>query len=161
MGLRDLVDCLRDTAISTGMIFMILIGAETFNSFMALSGVPQHLADVIGNSGLAPMAILILILLVYLVLGCLMDSLSMIILTLPIFLPAITGLDFGLTAEQTGIWFGILILIVFEVGLITPPVGMNVFVIHKLARDVPMRSDDHTSELQSLMRTSYAVFCLA
>src|SRR3546814_1096674 len=62
MGLRDLVDCLRDTAISTGMIFMILIGAETFNSFMALSGVPQHLADVIGNSGLAPMAILILIL---------------------------------------------------------------------------------------------------
>src|SRR3546814_12158680 len=111
MGLRDLVDCLRDTAISTGMIFMILIGAETFNSFMALSGVPQHLADVIGNSGLAPMAILILILLVYLVLGCLMDSLSMIILTLPIFLPAITGLDFGLTAEQTGIWFGILILI--------------------------------------------------
>src|SRR3546814_9568093 len=106
---------------------------------MALSGVPQHLADVIGNSGLAPMAILILILLVYLVLGCLMDSLSMIILTLPIFLPAITGLDFGLTAEQTGIWFGILILIVVEVGLITPPVGMNVFVINKLARDVPMR----------------------
>src|SRR3546814_1894873 len=122
MGLRDLVDCLRDTAISTGMIFMILIGAETFNSFMALSGVPQHLADVIGNSGLAPMAILILILLVYLVLGCLMDSLSMIILTLPIFLPAITGLDFGLTAEQ--------------------------------------RSEEHTSELQSLMRISYAVFCL-
>src|SRR3546814_18856951 len=68
-----------------------------------------------------------------------MDSLSMIILTLPIFLPAITGLDFGLTAEQTGIWFGILILIVVEVGLITPPVGMNVFVINKLARDVPMR----------------------
>src|SRR3546814_1061164 len=68
-----------------------------------------------------------------------MDSLSMIILTLPIFLPAITGLDFGLTAEQTGIWFGILILIVVEVGLITPPVVMNVFVLNKLARDVPLR----------------------
>ncbi|WP_370152329.1 TRAP transporter large permease [Ferrovibrio sp.] len=139
MRLRALLDCLRDTAVSTGMIFMILIGAETFNSFMALSGVPQVLADTIGSSGLSPMVILILILLVYLVLGCLMDSLSMIILTLPIFLPAVMSLDFGLTAEQTAIWFGILVLIVVEVGLITPPVGMNVFVINKLARDVPMR----------------------
>ena len=139
LRLNGLIECLRDTAISTGMIFMILIGAEIFNSFMALSGVPQELADAIGRSGLSPMMVMLMILLVYLVLGCLMDSLSMILLTLPIFLPAIFALDFGLTPEQTAIWFGILILIVVEVGLITPPVGMNVFVINKLARDVPMR----------------------
>ncbi len=138
MRLRGLVESLQETAISTGMIFMILIGADIFNSFMALSGVPQALADAIGQSGLSPMMVLLLILLVYLVLGCLMDSLSMILLTLPIFLPAVMALDFGLTAEQTAIWFGILILIVVEVGLITPPVGMNVFVINKLARNVPM-----------------------
>lgn len=139
MRLKLLLESLRETAVSTAMIFMILIGAEVFNAFMALSGVPQVLADTIGQSGLSPMMILVLILLVYLVLGCLMDSLSMIILTLPIFLPAVMVLDFGLTAEQTAIWFGILMLIVVEVGLITPPVGMNVFVINKLARDVPMR----------------------
>lgn len=139
LRLNGLIDCLRDTAISTGMIFMILVGADIFNSFMALSGVPQELADAIGRSGLSPMMVMLMILLVYLVLGCLMDSLSMILLTLPIFLPAVFALDFGMTAEQTAIWFGILILIVVEVGLITPPVGMNVFVINKLARDVPMR----------------------
>jgi TRAP-type C4-dicarboxylate transport system permease large subunit len=105
---------------------------------MALSGLPQYLADSIGGSGLPPYFILVLVLLVYLVLGCLMDSLSMILLTLPIFFPAIMALDFGMTAEQTAIWFGIIILIVVEVGLITPPVGMNVFVINRLAGDVPM-----------------------
>ena len=138
MRWRGLVASLQETAVSAAMIFMILIGADIFNSFMALSGVPQALADAIGQSGLSSMVVLLLILLVYLVLGCLMDSLSMILLTLPIFFPAVMVLDFGLTAEQTAIWFGILILIVVEVGLITPPVGMNVFVINKLARDVPM-----------------------
>jgi C4-dicarboxylate transporter, DctM subunit len=138
MRWRGLLDSLQETAVSTAMIFMILIGADIFNSFVALSGVPQALADAIGRSGLSPLIILLLILLVYLVLGCLMDSLSMILLTLPIFFPAVMVLDFGLTAEQTAIWFGILILIVVEVGLITPPVGMNVFVINKLAHDVPM-----------------------
>lgn len=139
MRLKGLLDCMLETALSTAMIFLILIGADIFNAFMALSGVPQALAESIGNSGLSPMMVLLLILLVYLVLGCLMDSLSMILLTLPIFFPAIIGLDFGLTREQTAIWFGIIVLIVVEVGLITPPVGMNVFVINKLATDVPMR----------------------
>ncbi|MGE0716128.1 MAG: TRAP transporter large permease [Alphaproteobacteria bacterium] len=139
MRWQGLADSLFDTANATAMIFLILIGADVFNAFMALSGVPQSLADAIGSSGLPPIAVLLLILLVYLVLGCLMDSISMILLTLPIFLPALSGLDFGMTREQTAIWFGILILIVIEVGLITPPVGMNVFVINKLADGVPMR----------------------
>jgi len=138
MPFRHLIESLLDTAVSTGMIFMILIGADLFSAFMALSGLPQYLADSIGGSGLPPYFILVLVLLVYLVLGCLMDSLSMILLTLPIFFPAIMALDFGMTAEQTAIWFGIIILIVVEVGLITPPVGMNVFVINRLAGDVPM-----------------------
>ena len=79
-----------------------------------------------------------LILLMYLILGCVMDSLSMILLTIPIFFPIIQVLDFGLGPEEAAIWFGIIALIVVEVGLITPPVGLNVFVINKLAKDVPM-----------------------
>ncbi|BBK44893.1 C4-dicarboxylate ABC transporter permease [Allostella vacuolata] len=134
----QVVTGLLDTAVSSAMIFLILIGADVFNAFMALSGLPQGLADWIGASGMAPLAILVAILLIYVLLGCLMDSISMIILTLPIFLPAVMALDFGMTAEQTAIWFGILVLVVIEVGLITPPVGMNVFVINKLAGDVPM-----------------------
>jgi C4-dicarboxylate transporter, DctM subunit len=138
VGPGDVVDSLVDTAVSTGMIFLILIGANVFNAFMALSGLPQGLAIAIGDSGLAPTGVMVLILLVYLVLGCIMDSLSMILLTIPIFFPAVMSLDFGMTPEQTAIWFGIIALIVVEVGLITPPVGMNVFVINKLAGDVPM-----------------------
>ncbi len=137
--LRDFADSLADTAVASGMIFLILIGAEVFNAFMALAGLPQYLATAIGESGLSPMSVMLLILLVYLGLGCLMDSLSMILLTLPIFFPVVTALDFGLSAEQTALWFGILSLVVVEVGLITPPVGMNVFVINKIAVGVPMR----------------------
>ena len=79
------------------------------------------------------------ILVFYLVFGCVMDSLSMILLTIPIFFPMVSGLDFGLSPENTAIWFGVLVLIVVEVGLITPPVGMNLFVIQSMAPDIPMR----------------------
>jgi TRAP-type C4-dicarboxylate transport system permease large subunit len=137
-GPADIVDCLVDMAISSGMIFVILIGADLFNAFLALSGLPQDLARAITTSGLPPMGVIVLILLVYLVLGCLMDSLSMILHTLPIFFPAVMSLKLGLSPEHTAIWFGIIALIVVEVGLITPPVGLNVFVINKLAGDVPM-----------------------
>ena len=139
MGLGGLLESMLDTAVSSAMIFLILMGADLFNAFMALSGVPQGLAEAIGASGLGAYSVLLLMLLVYLVLGCLMDSISMILLTLPIFFPAVMTLDFGMTPEHTAIWFGIIILIVVEVGLITPPVGLNVFVINKLAGDVPMR----------------------
>ena len=76
---------------------------------------------------------------IYLILGCLMDSLSMVILTIPFFWPVVAGLDYGLDASELKIWFGIIILIVVELGLITPPVGLNVFIISSLAPDVPMR----------------------
>ena len=132
------LDCLRHTAIATAMIFFIVLGAQLFNTFMAFTQIPQLAANAIAGSGLDPWVILALILLAYLVLGCLMDSLSMILLTIPIFFPAIMKLDFGLGPEHAAIWFGILALIVVEVGLITPPVGMNLFVINAMARDVPM-----------------------
>lgn len=138
MGWSGLIDSLKGTAQSTGMIFLILLGAAIYNAFLALTRMPQDAATMIGESGLSPMLVLVAILLVYLALGCLMDSMSMILLTIPIFLPVIMGLDFGLAPEATAIWFGILALMVVEIGLITPPVGMNVFVINSLARDVPM-----------------------
>ena len=105
---------------------------------MSRGGVPQAAADMMLNSGLAPMMILILLLVALIVLGCLMDSLSMILLAMPFFWPVIAQLDFGMSPDDTKVWFGILALIVVELGLITPPVGMNVFVINSMARDVPM-----------------------
>ena len=129
---------LLDTAKTSGMIYLILFGAAILNIFMARGGVPQAAADLMIHSGLSPMTILILLLVALIFLGCLMDSLSMILLTIPFFWPVISGLDFGMSQENLKIWFGILALIVVELGLITPPVGMNVFVINALAKDVPM-----------------------
>jgi len=139
MRLDGLIECLYGTAQTTGMIFLILIGAELFNAFLALSHMPDAAARLIAGSGLPPLAVIAAMLVFYLVLGCVMDSLSMILLTIPVFFPIVAGLDLGMGGEEAAIWFGILTLVVVEVGLITPPVGLNVFVINALARDVPMR----------------------
>ena len=138
MRLDGFIDYLLGTAKTTGMIFLILLGAAYFNAFLSVTGLPAALAQIVDGGGLPPMAVLIVILILYLVMGCFMDSLSMILLTVPIFYPIVAGLDFGLTPEETLIWFGIIALIVVEIGLITPPVGLNVFIINALARDVPM-----------------------
>jgi TRAP-type C4-dicarboxylate transport system permease large subunit len=121
------------------MIFLILFGAELLKIFMSRAGVPQGAAEWLQGSGLSPMAIMVLMILVFLVLGCLMDSLSMVILAVPFFWPVVAGLDYGLSENETKIWYGIIILVVVEIGLITPPVGLNVFIINAQARDVPMR----------------------
>ncbi len=186
------------TARTTAMIFFIILGAAFYNGFLALTQMPQEAALLVGASGLSPWAILIIILIFYLLLGCVMDSLSMILLTVPIFWPIVQELDFGLVTmaelqsarldalvasgkalpetvlaeaqallasgqeltrelirelglrgvskgalarlnlEYTAIWFGILVLIVVEVGLITPPVGMNLFVISAIDRKTPI-----------------------
>ncbi len=133
-----LQDCIISTATSTAMIFFIVLGAGIYNGFLALSQVPQELSNWVIGLGLGPWMVLCLILAFYLVFGCLMDSLSMILLTVPIFFPVILGLDFGMSAEHVAIWFGILVLIVVEVGLITPPVGMNLFIINAMDRSTPM-----------------------
>lgn len=186
------------TARSTAMIFFIILGAAFYNGFLGLTQLPQEIAIWVGEQGLNPWVVLIFILVFYLLLGCLMDSLSMILLTIPIFWPVVQELDFsfvtmaelhayraqealaagievapemlesikaalaqgveltreqlraleirgvskgrlnGINIEQVAIWFGILVLIVVEVGLITPPVGMNLFVINAMDRETPM-----------------------
>ena len=132
-------EAFESTANGTAMVFMIVLGAASYNTFLALSQLPQELAGWVGEQGFGPYAVLWAILAFYLVFGCVMDSLSMILLTIPIFFPMVSGLDFGLTPEETAIWFGVLVLIVVEVGLITPPVGMNLFVIQSMAPDISIR----------------------
>lgn len=126
------------TASSTAMIFIIIIGAGVFNNFLSLAQVPQTVADIVITMQVSPWLILSIVLLLYLVFGCLMDSLSMILLTVPIIYPALSLLDFGLQGDDFGLWFGILVLVVVEVGLITPPVGLNLFVIKSMAEDITL-----------------------
>ncbi|HUL04836.1 MAG TPA: TRAP transporter large permease [Candidatus Acidoferrum sp.] len=136
---RNTVEALLETARTSGMIFLILLGAELLKIFMARAGVPQAVAEMLQDSGLPPMAIMALIIVIFLILGCLMDSLSMIILCTPFFWPVVSGLDYGMPEDDLKIWYGIITLIVVELGLITPPVGLNVFIINSLSPDVPMR----------------------
>jgi len=142
-------DAMIETIRTAGMIYLILLGAEILKIFMSRGGVPQALAEWMSVSGMSPMLILIILLVALIVLGCLMDSLSMILLAIPFFWPVLVTLNggdyatavqspFGMTTEDLKIWFGILALIVVELGLITPPVGMNVFIISAQAKDVPM-----------------------
>jgi tripartite ATP-independent transporter DctM subunit len=138
MRLRGVMQCLQGTARTSAMIFLIMLGAEMFNAFLSATQTPMLAANAIARSGLSPMLVLIAMLLLYLALGCVMDSMSMLLLTIPIFAPIVAGLDFGMSREETLIWFGILAVVVVEVGLITPPVGMNVFVINALAVRTPM-----------------------
>jgi C4-dicarboxylate transporter, DctM subunit len=138
MGWRGFVEALRETAQTSAMIFLILLGAGVLNAFLGFSQLPIWTARLLQNSGLPPYLIVVGMLVLYLFLGCVMDSLAMILITIPIFWPIVAALDFGLPLDDTKLWFGILTLMVVEIGLITPPVGLNVFVIHSLARDVPM-----------------------
>jgi len=135
---QRMIHSLQQTAISSGMIFFIVLGAAVYNTFLAFAQLPQEAAAWVTEQGFSPLMVLTAILVLYLVLGCFMDSLSMILLTVPIFFPVVSELDFGLSPEDFALWFGILVLIVVEVGLITPPVGMNLFIINSMAEDTPM-----------------------
>ena len=116
------------------MIFTILIGALTLNNLMVFSGIAGALSGFVSGLDMHPMAVMAVILLIYLVMGCFLDALAMILLTVPIFFPIITNLGFD------PIWFGIIVVMVVELGLITPPIGMNVFVIKGMAPDVRLSS---------------------
>ncbi|MEQ9690341.1 MAG: TRAP transporter large permease subunit, partial [Bauldia litoralis] len=139
LSIRDSIEALLETARTSGMIFLILLGAALLSIFMSRAGVPQAAAELLQGSGLGPFAILALVIVIFIVLGMLMDSLSMIILAIPFFWPVIVDLDFGMPVDDLKIWFGIVALIVVELGLITPPVGLNVFIINAQAPDIPMR----------------------
>ncbi len=136
---QGIVDAALDTASATAMIFLISAGRGSAQRFLAISQMPVAAAQWVLGADLPPMLVLLGIVLIYLVLGCVMDSLSMLLLTIPIFLPIVLGLRLlGLGQTDKAIWFGILALMV-EIGLITPPVGMNLFIINSLAKDVPMK----------------------
>jgi C4-dicarboxylate transporter, DctM subunit len=130
--------CFYATAEASAMIFMIFLGADLMNAALALTQVPAQLAGVVQGWGLSPYMVVAAILLFYVVLGAVMDELSMILLTIPIFFPMIMGLDFGMSKESVAIWFGIMVLMTVGFGLLAPPVGLNVYVVNGLAKDIPI-----------------------
>jgi tripartite ATP-independent transporter DctM subunit len=130
--------CFYATAESSAMIFLVFLGADLMNAALALTQVPGQLAGLVQGWGLPPLAVVGAILLFYVVLGSVMDELSMILLTIPIFFPVVVGLDFGLPRESVAIWFGILVLVTVGFGMLAPPVGLNVYVVNGMARDVPL-----------------------
>ena len=139
MGREQVEKTLLGTAMATAMIYLVLLGADMMNTALAVSQMPVELAEWVKGSGMSPLLVMGMILLIYVLLGCVMDALAMILLTIPIFYPMIMGLDFfGLPQVDKSIWFGILALMVVEIGLVHPPVGMNVFIINRLAKDVPL-----------------------
>ncbi|SEO18167.1 TRAP transporter, DctM subunit [Salinihabitans flavidus] len=132
MSFRVFIDSLVETVQTTASLFLVLIGALVFSNFMNLLGLPGALSDLITELGLGPTAVIFVIFAIYLVLGMFMESLSMILLTIPIFFPIVTDLGFD------PIWFGIFAVMVTELSLITPPVGLNLFVIKSVIIDLSM-----------------------
>jgi len=129
---RSATRAVSDTVRTTAMLYLIIIGASVLNPFLALTHVPATLGEAMTSVGLGPYGVLFLILLTYVVLGMFMDGLAMLVVTTPIFFPIVMSLGFD------PIWFGVIAVIVIEMGMITPPVGINVFVVKSVAKDVPM-----------------------
>jgi len=130
--------CFYSTAESSAMIFLIFLGADLMNAALALTQVPAQLAGVVSSWGLSPVMVVGAIMLFYVVLGAVMDELSMILLTIPIFFPMVIGLDFGMPKESVAIWFGIMVLMTVGFGMLAPPVGLNVYVVNGMAKDIPI-----------------------
>lgn len=138
MRWQGLKESLLSTAETTGLIFLVLLGAELFSAALALSHLPAELSAMVAALPVPPLVILALVLVVYFILGCFMESMAMVLLTLPIFIPLMLGLDFGMDRTQVLVWFGILVLMSVEVGMISPPFGLNLFVINAMAKEIPM-----------------------
>jgi tripartite ATP-independent transporter DctM subunit len=134
----QLKQSLIQTAETSAMIFAIILGSEVFDAFLALSQLPVKAAAMVTEAQLPPFAVIAMLMLFYILLGAVMDELAMILLTLPVFFPIVAALDFGMPGEEVAIWFGILVLIVVGIGLTAPPIGLNVFVVASIARDVPI-----------------------
>ena len=134
LKLRVVAEVVRDTLRTTGMTFLILIGASVFAPFVALSGLPSLVAGSFLDTGLGAYGTLIVILILYALLGMVIEGLSLMVITLPIVFPVVIGLGFD------PIWFGVIMVIVLEMGLISPPVGVNCFVVSTIARDVRLET---------------------
>jgi tripartite ATP-independent transporter DctM subunit len=128
---QSLVEVLLESASTTATILILLIGALIFSNFIDIAGVPRTLASWIAEGALAPVMVIVVIIAIYLVLGCILDSMSMMFLTVPVFFPVVAALGYDL------VWFGIIVVTVIEISLITPPIGLNVFVLHQVQRDIP------------------------
>jgi tripartite ATP-independent transporter DctM subunit len=127
------------TAETSAMVFLIFLGADMMNASLALTQLPAALASWVGTLPVSPLLIVGAVLAFYVLLGCVMDELSMMLLTIPVLFPTIMGLDlWGLTPELKAIWFGILVLMTVGIGMTAPPVGLCVYVVNNLAREVPM-----------------------
>ena len=130
MRWKDTYQVLKESAFTTAQLFSVLIGAWIFSNFVNLAGLPEALLALVTENSVSPMMVMVLILLVYIALGCIFESLSMLLLTVPIFFPLVTSLGFD------PVWFGIVVVVVTEISLITPPVGLNVFVLKGVVGDV-------------------------
>lgn len=132
LDLKMIGECLIDTVQTTSMIFLILIGAILFSGFLTLSNTPSLLGDWIVGLSFSPLGTILVIVAIYIVLGAFLDTMAMIILSIPIFFPIISNMGFD------PIWFGVLVVLVVELALITPPLGINVFIIRGIAPHVPL-----------------------
>ncbi|CTQ63279.1 MAG: TRAP transporter large permease [Roseibium album] len=131
LSISTTFEALRETAMTTAGLFAVLIGAWIFSNFVNVAGLPAALSNLVTAYDLPPWMVMCIILLIYIALGCVFESLSMLLLTVPIFFPIVTGLGYD------PIWFGVIVVVVTEISLITPPVGLNVFVLRAVVRDVP------------------------
>ncbi len=131
-SLKDLIEIFRTSAETTAVLFALIIGASVFSEFVNLTGAHQGVLAVVQNGSLSPVMVIMVICAIYVLLGCVLDSLAMMLLTLPMFFPIVVGLGFD------PIWFGILVVMLVEIGLITPPIGMNLFVLKSILPDVKL-----------------------
>ncbi|HMZ10282.1 MAG TPA: TRAP transporter large permease subunit, partial [Plasticicumulans sp.] len=131
---RKFSEVLVESARTTGMLFMILIGALIFANFVNFTTLPGDLQQAVQRFDLSPITVILAICALYIVLGCVLESMSMLLLTVPVFYPLVQHLGFDL------IWFGIIVVVVMEISFITPPVGMNVIVLRGLLPDVSIRT---------------------
>ncbi len=142
MTLKRMLGACIDTARTTAMIFALIIGAEVFSNFVSYAGLPDAILQWVTAMETGPYAVILMLVLVYLVLGAVLESLSMILLTVPIFFPLVMSLEFGNTwladPENVAIWFGIIVVVVTEISLISPPIGLNVFVLKSVLTDVSL-----------------------
>jgi tripartite ATP-independent transporter DctM subunit len=135
INFKKLIASLKDTTKTSAMIMLIIAGAVMFGRFMAVSRIPFVLASWIASLSLPPLVIMLIMILIYLILGCFIDALALVMLTTPIFYPvAVNTLGFD------PIWFGVIVVMVVAMGVITPPVGMNVYIIKGVAKDVPLET---------------------
>jgi tripartite ATP-independent transporter DctM subunit len=133
---RQVFEVTVDSARTSAVLFFILIGALIFSNFVNAAGLPEGLLRFIAGEGAEPYTVILVILFIYVILGCVLESLSMILLTVPIFFPVVAGLDLGIESKFVLVWFGVIIVMVTEISLITPPIGLNVYVLSSVLPDV-------------------------